>query len=626
MTRVHECRLVPERLIAGLAVAAALLLGACDRSPLDTDRRKPDKPLAGLVVSEPRAAAPGGAGTAALVAGGTNRNEARAFVSMAPGTLPEAVSVRIRNVTTDDTPTDPILVYDGGFDPVAIFAKAGDQLELAVLDIGGATTHMTATVPVRRPPVVVRTNPPRGRTDVALSLVIEVVFSEPIDARTLDGAVQLLRNGSVVSGTVQLLPVTAFVAQYEPDSQLASETDYELVVTTAVRDLDGDALAEGVRIAFRTESSGGTFSVAQISAGTAHTCAITTRGTAYCWGAAVALGTGGAGSNTGTPQAVAGGLVFAQVSAGGTRTCGVAADGIAYCWGTNTEGHLGDGTTQDRATPTPVAGGLRFTQVSPSSLAVSGPSSAISTDGVAFCWPSFECGSGGETDKLEPVPVDGELRFTQVSTGMHHSCGITTDRVAYCWGNNPWGQFGDGTESLGNSRGPTPVAGGLRFKQISAGGLHTCAVATDDVAYCWGDNGFGELGDGTTMRRLTPTPVAGGLRFAQVSAGGLHTCGVTTDNVAYCWGQNGGFEPGTPQDGRLGDGTTIRRLTPVPVAGGLRFAQVSAGGSHTCGVTTDKVAYCWGSNHLGQLGYGTPSPSGDPFVSLRRTPTRVITP
>lgn len=92
------------------------------------------------------------------------------------------------------------------------------------------------------------------------------------------------------------------------------------------------------------------------------------------------------------------------------------------------------------------------------------------------------------------------------------------------------------------------VAGGLRFRQLAAGFFQTCGVTTNNVAYCWGRNDVGQLGDGTTANRLLPVPVAGGLRFHQVSAADFHTCGVTTGSQAHCWGRNFG--------GQLGDGTT----------------------------------------------------------------------
>ena len=114
------------------------------------------------------------------------------------------------------------------------------------------------------------------------------------------------------------------------------------------------------------------------------------------------------------------------------------------------------------------------------------------------------------------------------------------------------------------------VVGGHVFRQISAGGTHTCGIDTERRAYCWGTNVSGALGDGTTKSRPTPVAVQGGLRFRQIEAGFLHTCGLTyPDNLVYCWGLNG--------YGQLGDGTTTSRPLPVAVAGGRTFRQITAG-------------------------------------------------
>jgi alpha-tubulin suppressor-like RCC1 family protein len=188
------------------------------------------------------------------------------------------------------------------------------------------------------------------------------------------------------------------------------------------------------------------------------------------------------------------------------------------------------------------------------------------------------------------------LAFYQVSGGDSHTCGVTTDNRAYCWGDNLSGQLGDGTtNSAGRSR-PAAVLGGLRFHQISAGTLTTCGVTLDYRVYCWGHNGYGQVGDGTNATRLTPVPVAGGRRFRQVDVDFYHACALSYPDPgrAYCWGSN--FE------GELGDGTRTNRSVPVAVLGNLVMRQVTAGAEFSCGVTPTNLAYCWGTNRRGQLG------------------------
>ena len=200
------------------------------------------------------------------------------------------------------------------------------------------------------------------------------------------------------------------------------------------------------------------------------------------------------------------------------------------------------------------------------------------------------------------------LALYQVSAGEEHTCGVTTDNRAYCWGYNGKGQLGDGTTT--DRHTPVAVAGGLRFHAISTGQGTTCGVTTDYRAYCWGDNVLGQLGDGTTTPRLRPVAVAGGHRFRQVDVTFEHACAVSYPDPgrAYCWGWGG--------DGQLGNGSRTNHPTPVAVAGSLLMRQVSVGYFHSCGVTTSNLAYCWGDNRYGELGDSS-------SVALRSTPSRV---
>ena len=141
------------------------------------------------------------------------------------------------------------------------------------------------------------------------------------------------------------------------------------------------------------------------------------------------------------------------------------------------------------------------------------------------------------------------------------------------------------------------------FAAVSAGGDHACALTTVGDAVCWGDNSVGQLGDASAVSSTGPVRVAGGLRFAELTGnGGDHTCGLTDDGEAYCWGENA--------MGQLGDGTKTNSNVPVRAAGSLVFTSLDAGGFHTCGVTTGAEAYCWGSNAALSLeGYALGGPT-----------------
>src|SRR5438876_940347 len=173
------------------------------------------------------------------------------------------------------------------------------------------------------------------------------------------------------------------------------------------------------------------------------------------------------------------------------------------------------------------------------------------------------------TTRLGPATATisvAQPRFAAVSSGGDHTCGLTTTGAAFCWGNDDYGALGApivtvfftrclflDVANLPCSAAPVSVTGGLTFATISAGSRHTCALAPDGTAYCWGWNswpymGHGWLGTGDTVNRAVPTPVMGGLAFAAISAGGRHTCGLTPNGVAYCWGFNAAGQLGTGDD------------------------------------------------------------------------------
>ena len=191
--------------------------------------------------------------------------------------------------------------------------------------------------------------------------------------------------------------------------------------------------------------------------------------------------------------------------------------------------------------------------------------------------------------------MSGGLTFASISPGGLHTCALTPEGVAYCWGLGGNGQLGDGSSSDQLS----PVAVG-EFASISSGGAHTCGLRTDGAAYCWGFGIDGRLGNGALEDQATPKAVSGGLTFTSISTGAAHTCGVTIDGAACCWGRG--------EVGQLGN----EHAAPVAVSGGLTFASISAGGFHTCGVTTDGSGCCWGRGEDGQLGTGAIPDESDP--------------
>jgi len=361
-----------------------------------------------------------------------------------------------------------------------------------------------------------------------------------------------------------------------------------------------------------------------VTAGGAHSCALAAGGAAHCWGRGEA---GQLGAPAGTacvtdggtfpcslvPLPVQGGFAFTEVFGGGSHTCALTSDGSAYCWGANGGGQVGDGSTLDRSRPSAVAGGLRFTSLDAGANHTCG----VATGGIAYCWGSNsrgQLGDGTATDRSVPVAVSGGNTFQSVTAGgfnFGHTCGLTSGGGVLCWGDNERGQLGRGTSDVEAHPAPGPVSGGIAFVALTAGlGRHTCGLTGTGTAYCWGENTFGALGNGSTAGSSVPTPVSGGLSFGQLRAGGFigHTCGLTGSGAAYCWGEN--------ERGQVGDGSTTDRSTPSAVAGNLTFTNLEAGFRHTCGRASGGGVYCWGSGAAGQLGINSTSQSNLPAPVL----------
>ncbi|MBM4184497.1 MAG: hypothetical protein FJ207_09745 [Gemmatimonadetes bacterium] len=237
-------------------------------------------------------------------------------------------------------------------------------------------------------------------------------------------------------------------------------------------------------------------------------------------------------------------------------------------------------------------------------------SCALDATGRAYCWGQNgfgQLGDGTTTSRLTAVPVATDVRFAAISTGNEHTCALTADGHAYCWGDNRSGQLGDGT-NIDRSM-PTEITGTYTLIAASRSGLHTCALAPDGRAFCWGSNSFGGLGVGGGGNRNVPTavlPPSGQptpLSFADLSAGERHTCAVTTNGDAYCWGLN--------NSGQLGDATITTSFRPVPVMSLIDFDHVTAGFVHTCALSSGE-AYCWGRGLNGQLGNNSPDQQSTP--------------
>ena len=349
------------------------------------------------------------------------------------------------------------------------------------------------------------------------------------------------------------------------------------------------------------------------------TCAVTAAGVGYCWGTDV-NGQLGSSANLGAvpqPNQIDGAGAVAMISVTNTTACMLDRAGAVSCWGTAIPSMGGTGTTTSDV-PLVVTFNKPFKAVT----AGSGFVCALDAQGAAYCWGRNAFGNLGTGDsltRLVPTPVAGNLTFSTISAGLVDVCGIASSGDTYCWG------AGDIPPLAGMANtGPTPtrVPGSLRFSSISVGGLTACAVAADTrAAYCWGANFDGKIGDGSQTRRELPTPVSGGLQFESIRASRAnstisHTCGVTTNGSAYCWGGNTKGQIGSASTSTctVGGITAPCTLAPVRVQGLSDVVRIDAGLDHTCALTRQHEIRCWGDNAAGELGDGTMTPSAAPVL------------
>ena len=283
--------------------------------------------------------------------------------------------------------------------------------------------------------------------------------------------------------------------------------------------------------------------------------------------------------------------VAPHVAGGDGHSCAVVSTGAAYCWGENSSGELGFDNGGDlQLTARAVTGARRFTRIG----AGNGGSCALSTAGQIFCWGENGAGYLGDGSppspaRATPGPIASTLRFRDVSVSRAHRCAVTESDAVYCWGFNGAGQLGDGTTATAFT--PVLVSGLPAVSAVAAGESMTCALARDQSLWCWGRNNFGQLGDGTTINRTSPVRLPGTRRYTAVTTGIRMSCALDDVGAAWCWGR-----------GPVGDSSSTDRIVPTAVRTSQRFTHITSGSGHTCALALNGRAWCWGG--LGAIGDG----------------------
>ncbi len=307
---------------------------------------------------------------------------------------------------------------------------------------------------------------------------------------------------------------------------------------------------------------------------------------------------------------------------GTTHSCALISGGSVRCWGDNFWGQSGNGTGADSATPVFVSAIGNAAEI------VSGYSHACARldDGAVKCWGRNGAGRLGNgtvtTKELAPVSVINLLdNVATMEAGAGMGCVVLANKTAQCWGGNNLGQLGDGTDT--NRLNPVFVNGLNNVSQVIAGNARTCALigSGSDVGKvkCWGENSNGQLGDGSNINRLTPVFVHNLENVSFVSYGNNHACALIGGGAyagkVKCWGDN--------YNGQLGDGTNINRYVPTFVVGLQGVAKLSLGTNYSCAVISTGAdagkMKCWGLNTFAQLGDGTFQTKYKPVYFLATT-------
>lgn len=337
--------------------------------------------------------------------------------------------------------------------------------------------------------------------------------------------------------------------------------------------------------------------ILSLTLGASHTCALVSSGRVHCWGNGTSGRLGyGSSSDLASPGGPVPGLRgVSQISAGTAHTCALTTNGNVHCWGDGFYGQLGYGSSSNRSLPGDAI--PDFTNIN--QVSVGGIHTCIlTTNGSVHCWgdgQNGKLGYGDTSDRNSPGEAIPDLtNVTQISSGSSHTCALVENGSVHCWGAGGNSQLGYGNSNERQSPGE-PIPGLTNVVHISAGNLRTCALLEGGSVSCWG---AGYLGYGNTSGSSTPGGAVPGLSdVVQLSTGATYSCARVMAGNAYCWGWG--------NSGRLGYGNTSDRLVPgEPIPGLNNVSWIATGGANTCALAVNGSVHCWGAGGAGRLGYG----------------------
>jgi alpha-tubulin suppressor-like RCC1 family protein len=287
------------------------------------------------------------------------------------------------------------------------------------------------------------------------------------------------------------------------------------------------------------------------------------------------------------------------IAAGKLHSLALLEDTTLRSWGGNQYGELGIGNNVDQNGPRTVQGLTGVKAISASSTG--NFSMALHSDGTVWTWGQNLYGQlgngtfGAGTHSPVPVQVKNLDKVIAIKAGGGFALAVRNDGTVWSWGNNNYGQVGNGTQFKATT--PVQVTGLTGVVAIAAGLDHSLALRNDGTLRAWGRNDLGQLGDGTASVKLSPVPVPGLTGVKAIAAGELHSLALRNDGKVWAWGRN--------DKGQLGDDSTTNRLTPVQSLFTGQGIAIAAGASHTAALDSGTFVYAWGHGAWGQLGNGS---------------------
>ena len=339
-----------------------------------------------------------------------------------------------------------------------------------------------------------------------------------------------------------------------------------------------------------------------------HSLGLKNDGTLWAWGTNESGQLGdGTIINKPSPTQIGTATNWVNIALGASHSLGITAEGKLWAWGSNNVAQLGDGTFIQRTTPTLIGTSTNWVSIS----AGGGHSLGITSDGKAWCWGKNDFGQLGDgtlIDKTIPTQIGLASNWLMISSGGSHSLGITSDGKAWAWGSNSVGQIGDGT--LTKRTSPKQIGIATNWVKVSGGNNHSLGITSDGKAWGWGFNNYGQLGDGTTNTvQTSPTQIGISTNWVNITSGNHHSHGIDIDGKVWAWGEN--------VYGQLGNGNNISSNIPSIIGTFTNWVSISAGAFHTLGITSNSKTFAWGSYNASLLSNSPTQINSDPnFSSL----------